>query len=347
MVSKIVKKSTVSAKAKTTPESVKTSTKIVKKVKMTKKEKEVLDNVTKTLTPVQLLTQFTEALQEHKNLTDEDIKQAVVSAKVNVPRSFPSKWGGSGKPKRPEGKPRGSRNAYIIFSQEVRPKLRSEHPDVPNACKKEENIETITGMIGKLWNEMDDKKKNKYEAQSQADKERYEKEMVVWESENPNYARKSRKETRPAKRTAYQVFARENRNKVMSENPGTKGRQINKLLASVWGELTDEDREQYQNTANQENECYEERLAEYKEKHPSVNPNDSENVVENTLSDKEQAKADDPDNYVMGVKGRYVKRTSKAGKEAEKAVQEGNHQFLNNDVATDDGVDSDNDLMVE
>ena len=62
-----------------------------------------------------------------------------------------------------------AKNAFMFFGDEHRPALMKKHPDW--------RIADIGRELGRLWRELPDSKKEKYQALNQKDKVRYERQM--------------------------------------------------------------------------------------------------------------------------------------------------------------------------
>lgn len=74
-----------------------------------------------------------EALKKCGNFTDKEIKEAFAKDGIVLPRSFPKKWGGSGKAHSTNSNmPKRALTAYNFYSMEVRPKIKKENPGVDN-----------------------------------------------------------------------------------------------------------------------------------------------------------------------------------------------------------------------
>jgi len=257
----------------------------------------------KNPTPAEVLTSVVAAIQQIDTnvLTDAAIKDAIGQI-AGVPRTFPSKWGGRGRKPRPEGKPKGPQNAYIIFATEMRPKVRKDNPNVPNSAKKGET--SITSIIGQLWEQLKDR--SEYEQKAKADLERYEREMAPWEAANPEHARKANAPKKQTRTNGYRVYCDQHREASKKANPDKNGREINSILAEDWNKLTDEQQQPYKDQAEERNKD----LPETERRARATGE----------LSAAERAKANDPDTYILNpTTGRYVKRTSKPGRKAERA----------------------------
>ena len=263
-------------------------------------------------TPSEILTNVVRALQQIAPdvLTNAVIKRAIVGQKNDegvlvggvdgIPRTFPSEWGGRGKKPRHPDKPKGAKNAYIIFATEMRPKVRKDNPNVPNSAPKGET--SITSIIGQLWEQLKDR--SEYEKKAAADLARYEEEMTVFESAHPECARKSSGIKKQTRTNGYRVYCDQNREQAKTENPNKNGREINSFLAERWNALNEADQKPFKEIAT-------ERNAELPEPERKAKP-----VAQ--LSEAEQTKARDTDNFILNPEtGRYVKRASKIGRKVE------------------------------
>jgi len=76
-------------------------------------------------------------------------------------------------PKKPKDAPKGPRNAYLFFMQDIRKSRQLQHPD--------KDPKEIMKLIGQEWNEIKEKKKQKYLELAEADKRRYKKEKKAYD----------------------------------------------------------------------------------------------------------------------------------------------------------------------
>ncbi|KAL3320338.1 High mobility group [Cichlidogyrus casuarinus] len=68
--------------------------------------------------------------------------------------------------------PKRAWSAFFFFSHEMRPSIREDHPDW--------RVSEVAKELGKRWEDCQDK--TKYEAQAQADRQRYEEEMLQYKN---------------------------------------------------------------------------------------------------------------------------------------------------------------------
>tara|TARA_Y100001970_G_scaffold195057_1_gene237070 strand:- start:383 stop:799 length:417 start_codon:yes stop_codon:yes gene_type:complete len=103
-----------------------------------------------------------------KDFTTDDLMQEFFGVKNFTPKDV-KKVKDPNLPKRPN-------SAYFIFSNEKRPSLMEK-------SKKENGKVAVTDVskeLGKMWGELNAKKRKPFEEKAIKDKERYEKEMVVY-----------------------------------------------------------------------------------------------------------------------------------------------------------------------
>mmetsp|Transcript_20285 Transcript_20285/g.29978 ORF Transcript_20285/g.29978 Transcript_20285/m.29978 type:complete len:93 (+) Transcript_20285:96-374(+) len=91
-------------------------------------------------------------------------------------------------PKAADGKPKRGLSAFMFFSNELRPKLLKENPEM--------KFGEVGKAIGAKWRELSDKEKEPYAKKAEEDKKRYTEEMkdykppVVEKKKRPSRARK-------------------------------------------------------------------------------------------------------------------------------------------------------------
>jgi hypothetical protein len=264
------------------------------------------ETVEKAMTETERLIFLVKHIQAELDIADDTMKAVMEKVVDHLPRGFPATLGGKHKEPRHEEHPKGPSNAYIFFTMAVRESTVAANPDLSNT--------EIVSLMAKMWKETPEDARTEYEAKAAADKERYETEMAAFETKYPEEARASTKAAstpeKPTKATAYLMFCRENREQAKADNDELDGKEITKLLAEQWAEVKEDKDElaKYQAMADEANEDLAERLSDY---------NSSPGASPKKLSESEQKKADDPENYELNPKtGRYVKKAKKASPKA-------------------------------
>jgi len=74
-----------------------------------------------------------------------------------------------GRKKKDPNAPKRAMSAYMFFAQANRDKVKKDHPDA--------SFGEMGKILGKMWSKASASEKSKYEAKSEKDKERYEKEV--------------------------------------------------------------------------------------------------------------------------------------------------------------------------
>jgi hypothetical protein len=174
-------------------------------------------------------------------------------------------------------KPKRGKSAYLFFCAANRSKVKEELGEDAKATE-------VTSALGAKWNELknstkenstkvsDKKKVQKYEAEAQADKERYEAEISQYDppsdeeimiakpmklpakkktsekktSEKKTSEKKtSEKKTTTRKPTGYSLFCKEHREEVKEDYPDMSATEITKVLADMWKDLEDDEQAEW------------------------------------------------------------------------------------------------------
>ena len=75
--------------------------------------------------------------------------------------------------KKDKNAPKNPKSSYILFSMDMRPKLKEEHPDVDN--------KQLMVFMGQKWNSASDTVKAKYTKKAAEDKIRYKEELEAYQ----------------------------------------------------------------------------------------------------------------------------------------------------------------------
>ena len=201
-----------------------------------------------------------EELEKYTKMAVDDKARYQDEIKMYTPSSdeetAPKK--GSKKKSDPNAPKRG-KTAYIYFCSDKRAEAKEELGDDAKATE-------VTALLGKMWKELKEdedrsEELEKYTKMAADDKARYEnetKKVGDSEDEEDKSAKpvgKSKKvvdDTKPAKsKTGYTYFCQSNRESVKDDNPEMKATEVTKELARLWKELSDEDRQDWNDSAKQ------------------------------------------------------------------------------------------------
>ena len=167
--------------------------------------------------------------------------------------------------------PKRPLTSYMYFCQENRDRVKTENPNM--------NAKEITTELGARWKRLSDTDKVPYEAMQVADKARYESEKVTENTketktkesatkesttkdatkESTTKETKSKTKESTTKRTSktkesagYQYFLNEQKDELESEHPEWNTRKVATELSKRWKQLTNEERDDYENAAAEE-----------------------------------------------------------------------------------------------
>ena len=187
------------------------------------------------------------------NLVKKEVKKAEKKAEKKADKK-----------KKPKDAPKNARSAYILFSQDMRPEVKKDQPDL--------DAKDVLKALGALWKSADEDVKAKYQKLADEDKVRFKEEMdnyvpgEVDEKENTKKGKKPKDAPKSA-RSAYIFFSQDMRPIVKEENPEMKSKEIMTELGKRWKEFKDsDDAKKYIDMAQEDKERYNEEMKAYKEK---------------------------------------------------------------------------------
>lgn len=249
-------------------------------------------------------------IKEHCHIDADDIKNALIEIQQYLPKTFPIEFGGKGlltkiktnvKPKHPDA-PKRNTNAFILFSNNKRPDIKSKNKDSDN--------KEISKILGDIWSNLDDSdpEKKKFVEEANNDKIRYDKEMEEFKNKHPEISNISKK---PTKTTGYQIYRSSVQVKIKDENPDEDHKEIMRIIGQSWTEMDDDEKQEFNDKAKVENEDYESRLDEYLKT----------STIPKKLSAIEKEKAKNTEEFELNTNtGRYVKKKNKVIKSASKTA---------------------------
>lgn len=174
---------------------------------------------------------------------------------------------GSGEKKlKDENAPKKNKNSYMFFCDKKRPQIKAANPDL--------KVTEIAKLLGQSWKEATSESKAKYEKKAEADKVRYQAEIADYKRPSDEElskqkinqkktrgkqsgTKKAAKEGAPKKnKSAYLFFCEDKRPEVKDAFPDMKGTEVMSELGRLWKELSDEEKEQYNEQAAEDKEKY-------------------------------------------------------------------------------------------
>ena len=164
-----------------------------------------------------------------------------------------------GKAKKERTGPKRPTSAYLYFCEDMRKTLKEKHPDMSG--------KDITTELGKRWKALSEKEKAPYVSKGDKDKARYAEEKgdsVPKKSESKKSESKkseskkteSKEQAKPKKVSTdtpgYKAFAEEKSEELEGEHPEWSKKKMTTEVNKAWGQLSDDDREEYEKQAGKE-----------------------------------------------------------------------------------------------
>jgi len=137
-------------------------------------------------------------------------------------------------------RPKKGLSSFMFFIADARKDIMAKNPTLKNT--------EILQEVGKRWATLPAEQKKKYETSAVKDKERYGKEMKVYEAKHP----------RPPKRpqTSFIAYYKANYEKIKGENPSARMTEVCQTIGKRWGALSEEQKKPYEKTAAASKEKY-------------------------------------------------------------------------------------------
>jgi structure-specific recognition protein 1 len=204
------------------------------------------------------------------DLDDHDIVIDDLSSKKKKKRK--TSTGGSDSPikgkkkaKKDPKAPKKALNAYMIYAQEHRERIKNENPDA--------KVTEISKLIGEAYKNLGSDEKAALDKKVAADKERYVKEMkdytpsaefavAAMETGKKKKAKKDPNAPKGAK-GAYMFFSTENREKLKKENPDMSFGDLGKALGEQWKMISADEKAKYEEMAKNDKERHKKEMSEY------------------------------------------------------------------------------------
>ncbi|XP_066437874.1 high mobility group protein B3 [Eleutherodactylus coqui] len=155
-------------------------------------------------------------------------------------------------------KPKGKMSAYAYFVQTCREEHKKKSPEIPV------NFAEFSKKCSERWKIMSAKEKTKFEDLAKADKVRYDREMKDFGPVKGSKKKDPNAPKRPP--SGFFLFCSEFRPKIKSTSPGISIGDVAKKLGEMWNNLSDSEKQPYNNKAGKLKEKYEKDVADYKSK---------------------------------------------------------------------------------
>mmetsp|Transcript_11268 Transcript_11268/g.14700 ORF Transcript_11268/g.14700 Transcript_11268/m.14700 type:complete len:736 (+) Transcript_11268:97-2304(+) len=188
---------------------------------------------------------------DEKDFSEEDLDYESGDGDPDAPKRKRKKKKGGPNKKKPRYDPLAPKrplSEYMLFNQEMNPKLRAEDPTLP--------ITEVSKKVGKLWKTLDSDSKAKYAEMHEKAKQDYEAALanyipsvgydkrgkLIKENEPKTKKEKDPSKPKPA-RSAYAYFYAAMREQNKFE--GTP-QEVTKKIGAAWKEIEDSEKEKYE-----------------------------------------------------------------------------------------------------
>jgi len=136
-------------------------------------------------------------------------------------------------------KPKRNKSAFILFSSDMRPQLKSQ---------TNSNSNEMMVKLAELWRGLPSDEKEEYNRKAKQDKERYNRELALYAEANPTKAIHNKTKNNHVKKpcSAYALFVKSIKESIKSENKGLKMADIFKIVSQKWKELSSSERAKFE-----------------------------------------------------------------------------------------------------
>ena len=149
-------------------------------------------------------------------------------------------------------RPKKASTAYILFSNEMRESVKSKNPTMKS--------NEIMTELGRLWKQISDADREKYQKMFELERTRYETEMssYVPPQVKETVTQKSKEKSDLKKpMNAYVIFSQEVRPLVKEREPSLTFGEVTQRLASKWNSMSDSEKDKYNKLSQAQRDVYE------------------------------------------------------------------------------------------
>lgn len=176
----------------------------------------------------------------------------------NLSQNSPAEEPKTTVPMTKKDKPKRNRSAFIIFSSEMRPLIKSE-----NGQKLNSNEMMV--KLADLWKGLKEEERKKYNDMAEKEKVKYLLELNQFYQTHPYDVIQNKTKNNHVKKpcSAYGLFLKETKKVVKTEQPDLKMADVLKIVAQRWKALDDNKRRIYQEQAKVEKEVVKAKINEH------------------------------------------------------------------------------------
>lgn len=199
---------------------------------------------------------------------------------VHPVRGRPGRKGSGVKTQRDPNAPKRNMSAYLLYQNCMREQFKAQNPGM--------TFGQLAKFTSYMYKSLPPEEKQKWEAHAAQDKARYEAEMASYvpppgydaqgimveeRRYGKRYTKKEKDPDAPKRaRGSFVFFTFEMRPKVMEENPGIKFVDMGTLLGEKWRALSAEEKQKYEDMAQEDKQRFNREMEEYTAKRLAENP---------------------------------------------------------------------------
>jgi len=152
-------------------------------------------------------------------------------------------------------KPKRNKSAFILFSSDMRPQLKSQ---------SNTNSNEMMVKLAELWKDLPADKKEDYNQKAKQDKERYNKELAIYSQANPTKEIHNRTKNNHVKKpcSAYALFVKSIKESIKGGNKGLKMADVFKIISQKWKELGQAEKDKFEELSKIEKKMAKEKQRE-------------------------------------------------------------------------------------
>jgi len=183
-------------------------------------------------------------------------------------------------------KPKRNKSAFILFSIDMRAKLKTDAQDQVNSNE-------MMVKLAELWKQLPSEEKERYNSEAKSDKMRYLQELDDFSKAHPTETIHNKTKKNHVKKpcSSYAIFLKEMKNVIKDQTPNLKMADVLKIVSEKWKGLTEEEKAVYQERAKIEKELVKAKLDENLQNnlaHSSNNPSNDDPGVHKKLKGQPQ-----------------------------------------------------------
>jgi len=197
-------------------------------------------------------------------------------------------------------KPKRNKSAFILFSIDMRAKLKTDVQDQINSNE-------MMVKLAELWKQLPTEEKERYNSEAKSDKMRYLQELDDFSKAHPTETIHNKTKKNHVKKpcSSYAIFLKEMKNVIKDQSPNLKMADVLKIVSEKWKALTEEEKAVYQDRAKKEKELVKAKLDENLQNSLANNPSQDDPGAHKKL--KGQAQRPNPAAY--DIKSLMTQRT--------------------------------------